>query len=246
METLDELVSIGKHYFDQKEFKKAEGYLTKVLEKTDQYADVFNMMGVIQHVEGRFTAAIDSFKHALAVNPRYTEAVLNLAILYNDLGQYDNAKKLYGQVKKKTKTPKPHIEPVLRGKLSNLHSNIGDIYRSVGSQRLAIDEYQKALQLNPTYIDIRTKLGQCYREDGQLQMALKELKAALKENKEYSPARIQLGLTYYSMGKINDAKKEWKAVLTKNPSNDYANMYLRLVNAMSGNTKPKSKTTTKK
>lgn len=246
METIDELVSIGKHYFDQKEFKKAEGYLSKALEKTDQYADVFNMMGVIHHMEGRFTAAIDSFKKALTVNPRYTEALLNLAVLYNDLGQYDDAKKLYGQVRKKGKTPKPNIEPVLRGKLSNLHSNIGDIYRSVGSQKLAIDEYEKALRLNPTYIDIRTKLGQCYREDGQLKKAQKELKDALKVNKAYAPARVQLGLTYYSMGRIAEAKKEWKAVLTTSPNNDYASMYLRLVNAMSSNPKPKTKKKTKK
>lgn len=239
METIDELVSIGKHYFEQKEFKKAEGFLGRVLEKTDRYADVYNMMGVIQHAEGRFTAAIDFFKHALTINPRYTEALLNLAVLYNDLGQYDDAKKLYGQVHKKTKAPKPHIEPVLRGKLSNLHANIGDIYRSVGSQKFAIEEYSKALRLNPEYADIRTKLGQCYREDGQLQKAKKELMEALKHKKAYSPARVQLGLTYYAMGKIPEAKKEWKAVLTKNPGNDYANMYLRLVNAMSTSSKKK-------
>jgi tetratricopeptide (TPR) repeat protein len=239
MENIDELVSIGKQYFDQKEFRKAEGYLSKVLEQTDRYADVYNMMGMIQHSEGRFTAAIEHFKRALTINPRYTESLLNLAVLYNDLGQYEDAKRLYGQMKKRPRTPQQDIEPVLRGKLSNLHSNIGDIYRSVGAQKLAIEEYEKALRLNPKYIDIRTKLGQCYREDGQLQKALKELRKTLKVNSNYSPARVQLGLTYYSQGKINEAKKEWKTVLTTSPDNDYASMYLRLVNVMSTTTKKK-------
>ena len=48
------------------------------------------------------------------------------------------------------------------------------------------------------------------------------------------------------MGKVTNAKKEWKAVLTKSPENDYASMYLRLVNAMSTNPKPKTKKKTKK
>ena len=39
------------------------------------------------------------FFMALSINPRYTEAMLNLAVLYNDLGQYAEAKKLYGKLK---------------------------------------------------------------------------------------------------------------------------------------------------
>lgn len=233
MDNISEWVNAGKQFFEQKEYKKAEGCFKQVLEETDKYADVLNMMGVIHHLEGRFSSAMDFFKKALSVNPKYTEAIMNLVILYNDLGEYENAKKLYTNLKKTPKVSKGQkIEPVIRGKLSNMHANIGDIYRSVGAHKLAIDEYTKALSLNPSYVDIRTKLGQSLREDGQLQKAAKELKEALKVRSSYIPARLQLGLTLYTLGKQKEAKKEWKSVLSQDPENDHAKMYLRLAEAI--------------
>jgi tetratricopeptide (TPR) repeat protein len=217
------------------------------MDKTERYADVLNMMGVIHHADGRFSSAIEMFKRALSINPRYTEAIMNLAVLYNDLGQYDDAKKLYQQRKHIPKVKGQAIEPVLRGKLSNLHASIGDIYRSAGVHKLAIDEFEKALKLNPTYVDIKNKLGQSLREDGQTSKALKVLKEATKAKSGYAPARIQLGLTYYAMGKISEAKKEWKAALAKDPGNDYATMYLRLIEAMTmTSTKTSSRSTGKR
>lgn len=232
MDSIGELVAQAKQHFERKDYRGAETYLRQVLEKTDRYADVLNMMGIIHHAEGRFSSAIDLFKRALAINPNYTEAIMNLAVVYNDLGQYGEAKKLYAKLTKSSRGSKHKIEPVLRGKLSNLHAQIGDIYRSAGANGNAIDEYEKALTLNPTYVDIKTKLGQSLREAGQLNKALKVLREALKTKSSYVPARIQLGLTYYAQGKTTDAKKEWKTALNRDPDNDYARMYLRLVEAM--------------
>lgn len=229
---LAELVSEGKDLFEKKDYHHAESVLKRVLSQTKRYADVQNMMGVIQHADGRFSSAITHFKKAIEINPRYTEAIMNLAVLYNDLGQYKDAKKLYDQLKKQPKTKGQTIEPVLRGKLSNMHMEVGDIYRATGAHKLAIEEYDKALSLNPNYVDIRTKLGQSLREDGQVTKAVKELKIALKNKSGYAPARVQLGLAYYAQGKMNDAKKEWKTALDKDPDNEHAKMYLRLMNAM--------------
>lgn len=247
MDTVSELVAAGKRHFEQKDYHKAEACLRQVLDKTDRYADVLNIMGVIHHADGRFSSAIEMFKRALSINPRYTEALMNLAVLYNDLGKYDDAKKLYRQLKTTPKVKKQAIEPVLRGKLSNLHASIGDIYRAAGVHKLAIDEFEKALKLNPTYVDIKTKLGQCLREDGRLAKALKVLKEAIKTKGGYTPARIQLGLTYYAMGNTAAAKREWKAALAKDPGNDYATMYLRLIDAMTAtSTKTAGRSTKKK
>lgn len=241
MDTIKQLVALGKQCFDNKQYQKAEQYLKKVLSLNDRYADVMNMLGVIHHIEGKFQSAIDLFRQALKINPRYTEALLNLAVLLNDLGKYQEAKKLYSQLKTHHKEPHKQIEPVLRGKLSNLHADIGDIYRSIGLYPHSIDEYLKALALNPGYLDIRTRLGQAYRENGQFTHSLKELKEVVSKNSGYAPARIQLGVTLYSMGKTTDAKREWKTVIAKEPDNEYAKMYLRLCEAQTRNQPQKHK-----
>ena len=242
MATVSEIVARGKQHFDHKQYDQAERYLKSAVDKKARYADVFNMLGMISHAAGRFASAIEFFREALKINPNYTEAIMNLAVLYNDLGQYSKARTLYERLHRRRFRGGQRIEPVLRGKLSNLHSDIGDIYRSTGLHVLAIDEYQKALKLNPNYFDIRTKLGQAFREGGRLPKAIREFKLVLRSNAGYCPALIQLGVTHYVLGKIAQAKRSWKKALTKDPHNEYAQMYLRLcqVTERTKLTKPKT------
>ena len=236
-----EQINLGKDYFDHKEYHKAEQCLREVVAEHENFADVHNLLGVINHIGGRFQAAIDYFQKALRVNPNYTEAILNLAVLYNDLGQYADAKKLYTKLKKSKGKNSTSIEPVLKGKLSNLHAEIGDIYRSISMFDFAIDEYRKALNLNAKYHDIRTKLGQALRENGKPKDSIKELEAVIKANPKNNPARVQLGLTLYTTGKTAEAKKTWQKALENNPRDQYAKMYLRLCSATDKASKPATK-----
>ena len=231
MENIKELISTGKQYFESRQYRKAEEYLRRAIELNPGFADVLNMLGVIAHSEGKFASSIDCFQKALEQNPNYTEAMLNLTVLYNDLGQYAEARRLYERLKGRAVKGGSKIEPVLRGKLSNLHADIGDIYRSIGLFDMATDEYRKALSLNPNYFDIRTKLGQALRESGRLKDAVSELKSVLKANGKYSPALLQLGVTHYAMGNTVDARKSWQKALDSSPKNPYAEMYLRLCKA---------------
>lgn len=228
MQSVQELVSKGKHCFENKEYAQAEALFRQVVTRGVEYADVFNMLGVINHNEGKFQHAIDFFEKALQKNPHYTEALLNLAVLYNDLGKYAEAKKLYAKLRKGKGSEPRQIEPVLQGKLSNLHADIGDIYRNIGLYSHAVAEYQKALQHNPHFVDIRLKLGMALRDAGELATAITELKNVIKQEPKYTDAFVQLGITYYALGKATDARKTWQQALKLSPKHVHAEMYLRL------------------
>lgn len=232
MDRIREWISTGRQHFDARQYRLAEEYFRKVVDAQPRYADVFNMLGVIAHAEGRFSSAMEYFEKALSINPRYTEATLNLAVLLNDLGQYERARALYTKLKARKGKQTTQVEPVLRGKLSNLHADIGDIYRSISLHAHAVEEYRKALDLNPTYLDIRTKLAQALRELGRNHDALRELASVLKANPRYAPALIQLGITNYALKKIPEATNAWKKALSIDPENPHASMYLRLCDAM--------------
>lgn len=221
-----ELVEIGKKHFESRNYARAEQYFQKILKTGARYADVLNMLGIIYHSDGKFNNAIESFEEALEVNPNYAEATLNLAVLYNDLGEFKKAKALYARIQDRKGST--DLDPILKGKIANMHGHLGDVYRGIGKYAAAIDEYKKAITLCPTYADIRTKLGMSYRENGQKDLAIKEFTAAIGERSAYKPARIQLGLTHYLMGQKDKASKAWKEVLAKDKENKVVQTYLRL------------------
>lgn len=217
----------GKFFFKTQDFLKAEELFKRVVEKKKEFADVYNYLGLIAHEKGNYDDAILAFERALKINPRYTEALLNLSILYNDMGEYQKAKKLVEQSKKDAGKTKTAMDPFIRSKLANKHAEVGDWYRGVGAYEQAIEEYKKALGLEEGYVDIRTKMAVCYRETNNTKQALTELTRAVKDNSYFLDAAVQLGVTYYALGKKADAVKVWKTAQKKAPSNKTLKMYLR-------------------
>ncbi|HEX5037548.1 MAG TPA: tetratricopeptide repeat protein [bacterium] len=223
---LRELVELGKKHFESRNYARAEQYFQRILKSGARYADVLNMLGIIYHADGKFNNAINSFEEALEINPQYAEATLNLAVLYNDLGEFKKAKALYGRIQDRKGAT--DLDPILKGKIANMHAHLGDVYRGIGKFADAIDEYKKALKLCPTYSDIRTKLGTSYRENGQKDLALKEYAETLKHKPGYRSAQVQLGLSHFLAGQKDKAAKAWKDVLAKDKENKVVKSYLRL------------------
>lgn len=222
------LIQKGKTYFKNKAYSKAESILLRIVSEKREFADVFNMLGVIYHQTGQFNRAISHFEKALKINPRYTEAMVNLSVLYNDLGNYKLSKKLVERSKQGLKADKEKIDPFIKGKLANKHAEVGDIYRGVGLFEKACNEYEKALELAPNFYDIRNRLGVCLREAGKKQEALTQFTRIVKENNKYVEAQIQLGITLYSLDRKQEARKVWQQLAKDYPQHNLVRMYLKL------------------
>ena len=111
----------GREHYNAREYDRAEAYLSKVVDAGVRFADVMNMLGVIYHGQGRLALAESFFEQALIINPNYIEAALNLAVTYNDLGQYSKAKSLYRHISQVRESKPDKIEPFARGKIANMH-----------------------------------------------------------------------------------------------------------------------------
>jgi tetratricopeptide (TPR) repeat protein len=229
MDETRNLFAEGKKAFQQHHYEHAQKLFSKLLKKNPYFADVYNMMGVIYHNAGQFSDATKYFEKALKINPKYTEALLNLAVLYNDLGKYQKARTLYAKVQAKSKEHRgSKMDPFIRAKLANRHADIGDIYEGIGFFKEAVEEYKKALELGPTFLDIRCKMAVSLREQGKFAESIKEFQKVIKANAKYLYAQVQLGVTLYAVGKTKEAIAQWKKVLKLHPNNDGAKMYIRL------------------
>lgn len=228
-EKLREALSAGRSLYAKKEYARAEPYLAQVAGAKVPYADVYNMLGVIHHDAGQFSKAQTCFEEALRINPAYTEASLNLAVTYNDMGRYQEAKDTYLNALTQSTRPGAKLDSFVLGKLANMYAEIAEVYVSSGAFEEAVGEYRRALALRPTFIDIRLELAQALRDAGRAEDAHRELKTILAQNPDFVPARIHLGITLFSLGRSEDAVAELKGVLEDHPDDKRARLYLDMI-----------------
>lgn len=230
---LDELYKNGTEAFDKEDYKTAEELFQELLSIKPAFADIQNKMGIIYSHTNRPQMAAKAFKKALERNSGYTEAALNLAITYSDLGKYDEARTVFEQAarfsEQAKKTSSSSLDPFIKGKLADEHLRIGKIYYDLRELDEAIDEYQKALRLSPNFADIITHLGIALRDKGRFDDAIEQFNRAKLSNPRYIPARLHLGITYYSQGFYGLAEEEWREALLFDPKNSAVRAYLNFV-----------------
>lgn len=221
----------GLEAFEKKDYEQAKNHFLRVMEQGGQnFPDVLNKLALILSLEGNREEAVTYLKKALEINPKYTEAAVNLAYLLNELGKYEEAM----EIKRKLhcffdERSKKNIDPFVLGKIANMHSDIAERYVEIGYVNDAIDELKKALKLRPNFIDIRTRIAVLYRETGDIDSAIEHLTYSILENPNYVPAYIQLGLTYYVMGEKDLAQKQWEKAIELDPNNAVAKVYINML-----------------
>ena len=227
---LKQLLLLGREHYQKREFDKAEYLLKQVVEQTDRFADVFDMLGVVAHSRGDFAQAERYFEKAVALNPNYTEAQLNLMVTYNDLGKYDAAREIYARIRSRG-TGGGKADPFAKGKIANMHAELSQAYVDAGMTPEAIAELERAVNLCPQFADLRTRLAVLYRDSSQPERAREQLELARAANPQYAQARLLLGVMLLSAGELAPAAAEFESVLEKDADHKGAQMYLRLVNS---------------
>ena len=145
-ERIKELLVRGRDHYQKCEFDKADYLLREVTEQTGGFADVFDMLGIIAHSRQDLDAAARYFERAVELNPAYTEALLNLAVTYNDLGRYEAARQIHSKVRKLGATGPVQVDPFARGKLANMHADLGQAYADAGIAHEAIEHCAHAFE----------------------------------------------------------------------------------------------------
>lgn len=223
------LLTRGRDHYRAGEYDPAERVLTELSKTRQPFPDVYEMLGVIFHQRGEMEQAEMMFEEALRLNPHYTEAALHLAVTYNDQGKYEEAREVYERVLSGKDAAPKQVDKLVKGKIANMHAEVGQAYQEIGSFVQAAEEYRKALELAPSFVDIRAKLAMALRAAGQNGEAIEHLVAIKKDSPKYLAVRLNLGLAYFSEKRLAEAETEWREVMAIEPGNRMAKMYLGLI-----------------
>jgi len=220
----------GKLDFEAGKYLEAKEKLEKFIEKNKNFADVYCKLGYIYFIEDNYLKAIEFFKKAVEINPSYTEGLINLTTSLQFIGENEEAMKYMNQLKSVS-----YLEGIADkhslGKISNMHCETADAYMRLFMYKNAIDEYEKALQLNPGFPDIKLKYAIALREYGDLERAIYILDNLIIEKENFVEAYVHLGITYFKIGYIGFAISAWKKGLAINSENKLLKTFIYLVEA---------------
>jgi tetratricopeptide (TPR) repeat protein len=231
-EVVTRKLELGREAYASGDHQQARAHLAAVVRARDTFADAQNMLGVIAFEDGRLADAQRHLERALEINPRYAEAALHLAICYNEAGRYGDAREVRRVAARRprasARTGLAGHDPIVKAKIANLHADLGDAYAAVGELDLAATEYMGALDICPSFGDVRLKLAVILRDTGRVAGALAELERLRDDSPGFLRGRLHLGLTCWLGGRHDQARSEWEYVLARDPDNRMAQFYLKL------------------
>lgn len=214
---------------NRKDYGGADSLLRERLAKEPNSPDAHYLMGVLNYFRGSVGPTIASLKRALELDPRHTDAAICLSVLLNDLGKYDDAKKIFDQANQSVVHRREGVVSGVDQKFAVKHLELGDLYFRYRRYDEAIEEYSKAALLNPTHFETRIRRAKAYARKGFVSRALQDLQALKHDHPDYLPSRIHLGLLHYSQGNLIDAELEWEEVLRRQADHPEAIAYLAMI-----------------
>jgi tetratricopeptide (TPR) repeat protein len=228
----EQLLKAARDYFEKQEYKKAQVVLNDIVELDDKNVDAFFLLANIFHINGEIGKAIKAFTKVLNLSPEHTDAAISLSVLYNDIGQYEEAKKVFEtaseRIKGKNKGSGLLEDKHINKKFASKHFELAEMYFSYNRYDEALFEYNKVISLDPTDLDARIKIAKTYARKGFISKAIEELRLLKNEEPNFAPARVALGVIHYGNGNVLEAQSEWEKVLLKDPFHSEASMYLNL------------------
>lgn len=225
------LIRMGKNAFAKMDYPRAERHLKEALEGGAEYPDVQYTLGLIDHQKGNYRQAVERFEKAVSLHPEYTEALLSMSITLNDMGLYEDARSAYDRASKiLTRHGVSPERNMVRGRVANLHKELGELYLALGQHDEAIFEYRKALAVAPAYPDLRVRLVTALREAGRAEQAMAEVETFLSESPGSAAALIQKGILHYMAGNRDKARGAWEEALDRDPLNKVVQVYLNTLN----------------
>jgi tetratricopeptide (TPR) repeat protein len=198
------------------------------------FADVHHLLGVSLSLLGQRDRALTEFARALELNPRYLEALIHQGLVLYEMGREAEAEDSFRRAAASISPPSNGLPAPIAARLANQHAELAEAYAEAGALGRAVEEYQRALELGPGFVDLRYRMARLLLESGRSLEAREALEEVLRSRPNFVDASAALGLAHYLSGDALGARDIWKKCLQRRPENARVEAYL----AMLGRTGP--------
>ena len=96
--------------------------------------------------------------------------------------------------------------------------NRGTIYHATGQSKKAIEDFDKAISLRPSYHEAYYNRGTAFAMTGQFNKAIQDFNKAISLNPSYPQAYYNRGLAFYNIGESKKAIEDFDKAISLRPS----------------------------
>ena len=225
----EHLVGQARERFQLQDYYGAIHLLEDVVASGRAFADAHHLLGLSYTLVGQPEQALLQLDRALALNPRYIEALVHRAIVLNELGREAEADAAFRRAAQVGGEPRQGFAAHVAAKLANQHAHLGDAYLEAGGLGRAIEQYHAALALGPAFHDLRYKLGRMLLEAGRALDAREHFEIIVRARPTYLDAAAMLGLACYLAGDGLAAKAVWEDCRERRPEDPRVEAYLAML-----------------
>ena len=219
-------MAFGNAAWEQDDFAAAYEHFRAILQDHPNFADIRNRAGLCLAMMGDPEGALEQFDEALEVNDSYAEALMNRAIVLNDLNRHDEASECFHRASALDLRDSREFPSHMGNQLANAHAKTGDLYMAADRPEEAATEYAAAVEVRPNFLDLRFKLAEAYMDLEMLGEALTHMEEILVANPNFAGARVRLGALFSRLGDTNRARQEWETCAEQNPDDRRIRAYL--------------------
>lgn len=212
----------------QSGWKKAEEHFRQAVELKSDYADAYNKLGQSLFNQGRLFEAITEFKHAVAIDPRLTEAWYHLGYGFENI---TDEKKVSNDEKARKKLAKTAATDAINSyrkavavtpindinALAKAHFRLGVLLRDAQVAKGAKGEanfkqpmlhLEEANKLLTDFPEARNELGRLYDIIGRYPEAIEQYDKAILGHKQYAEAYSNRGVAWWKLGNWDKALED--------------------------------------
>lgn len=161
----------GAQAMVDKAYVQAYAYFKAATQVAPDYSPAWGNLGLLYKLNQQVDLAINAYEHAISLEPDNLTTINNLAILFKQTGQLNNAEMISDKLHQlRIKNPFYHA---LLADTAYYNENIDD----------AIAHYKTAIKLDNSQHEFHYGLAQMYLINGDNLLAQRSLKIAIKLNK---------------------------------------------------------------
>lgn len=214
--------NLGLLHLNQSNVDEATKYFFKTLSLDPKFYLAYNALGLAYSMKGQLEDAVKSYLRCLELNAQFTEARNNLGTVYQELKQLDKA-----EVEFKTA-----LRDLTYQKRDLPYFNLARLYYLQGRVDEALENVDKALQIQPRLAMAHNLRGLLYEKRNELVLAVASYEQAVKTVPDDLLFSYNLAVAYFKTEDYARAKELFLKIqgkITDAETRDTVARYLRLI-----------------